>query len=904
MRYVPLLWLLFFSSIHSYSQNPYAYDWSTDLKGDNSENRVRVLDLVTDSQGYIYSVGDYRGEIDFSNGLGIATLVSTDQDDRDCFIKKTDPDGNLVWVKQIGGSQDDWITAIDIDSDDNIYVTGFFEGGIDLDPSVNDFFLGSSIHWDIFAAKYTSNGELIWGKSFEGGGVNMALDLCINTDFNLLLVSGGVRNNINFNSDDPSDIIQIDGERDAFVLSLDLAGNYNWSKVFGGPGEDLARSLKIMSDSTIVVGGSVGPGVFYDGTALGNGDTESAFLVTLDLLGGLTSSIEFSGSSKSRVVDISNVNEELWVVGEFVSDLMIMGEEFQSSSPDSEENNVFFMNKTSGNWSSNVIASEGSVYANTITNLGDGSATIAGYFKDAVDFNWNPNEEAILESGNQEMNYMLRVLDTGAFSWVSALESIGNSEMTAIEYYEEDAFLVAGIYEGTIDLGLNIPSSVVQQTNNISSGFELMLKRDNLELICKDTLEVTLNDSGQFLLSPDLLDEGSYSFNGGELILSLDNDIVDCSLIENESIVTLFGLDVISGDSEYCETFIMVNELVAPTAICQDIVVYIDDNDFVEVDAYEVGALSFDNCLIDTMVLANNTFTCQDMGFNDLELTVTDISGLSSTCTSSILIADNIGPELVCSPITISLDSEGNIDLEELAALEIASDNCQLVEYGILFDLDPCDEAVLSVPSELYAIDNAGNENSCEIDVMVIDEENPTLECSDLTIVMDESTLELDVLSLDGLFVAEDNCGISWTNSSVETISYADVGELSVDIYVLDFYGNRAECTVNLNIILQVNEDDLFFAPNIFTPNFDGANDKFNLSLSNQVASIKYFEVLDRWGNSMFKRKDITASAIYEGWDGSFNGSLASEGVYFYRLQLDTYDNNVHDYNGTVYLSK
>lgn len=70
--------------------------------------------------------------------------------------------------------------------------------------------------------------------------------------------------------------------------------------------------------------------------------------------------------------------------------------------------------------------------------------------------------------------------------------------------------------------------------------------------------------------------------------------------------------------------------------------------------------------------------------------------------------------------------------------------------------------------------------------------------------------------------------------------------------------------------------------PNVFTPNNDGYNDKFVPKNQN----IEYLELViyDRWGMKLFTTNDLA-----NGWDGRYNGKLASEGVYFYTVKYRTY---------------
>jgi gliding motility-associated-like protein len=68
------------------------------------------------------------------------------------------------------------------------------------------------------------------------------------------------------------------------------------------------------------------------------------------------------------------------------------------------------------------------------------------------------------------------------------------------------------------------------------------------------------------------------------------------------------------------------------------------------------------------------------------------------------------------------------------------------------------------------------------------------------------------------------------------------------------------------------------FAPNAFTPDFDGYNDRFFLVCSSP-GSLTYFEVsiYNRWGQLIFTSEDIG-----EGWDGTIDGKPCQSDVYTY----------------------
>ncbi len=71
--------------------------------------------------------------------------------------------------------------------------------------------------------------------------------------------------------------------------------------------------------------------------------------------------------------------------------------------------------------------------------------------------------------------------------------------------------------------------------------------------------------------------------------------------------------------------------------------------------------------------------------------------------------------------------------------------------------------------------------------------------------------------------------------------------------------------------------------PNVFTPNNDGVNDYYDLSLLGAYKEVT-FVILNRWGNIVFEFDQNNML-----WDGANKGgSQCSEGIYFYMLKTKT----------------
>jgi gliding motility-associated-like protein len=87
--------------------------------------------------------------------------------------------------------------------------------------------------------------------------------------------------------------------------------------------------------------------------------------------------------------------------------------------------------------------------------------------------------------------------------------------------------------------------------------------------------------------------------------------------------------------------------------------------------------------------------------------------------------------------------------------------------------------------------------------------------------------------------------------------------------------------------------------PNVFTPNADGVNDFFGVT-SNQPATVKC-TLFNRWGNEVHQNEVTSSTAGYIPlWDGK----NFDEGVYFYKISVQTDKMETKEMNGFVHLEK
>ncbi len=90
---------------------------------------------------------------------------------------------------------------------------------------------------------------------------------------------------------------------------------------------------------------------------------------------------------------------------------------------------------------------------------------------------------------------------------------------------------------------------------------------------------------------------------------------------------------------------------------------------------------------------------------------------------------------------------------------------------------------------------------------------------------------------------------------------------------------NLADCEEKMQFSIYAIDQPLIDFPTAFSPNGDGLNDYFTPNLSGNI-SIDYFQIFNRWGEKVYEHNPSS-----KGWDGSYQGMPAANGVYSYSLR-------------------
>jgi hypothetical protein len=106
--------------------------------------------IAKDQQENIYVTGSIIDTADFES----FTLIASNND---VFLAKYDPNGNVIWVKQVTGGSDQEGRCVSVDNQNNILVGGSYVPNADF----SGFSLSGWGNYDAFVAKYDSSGNFI-----------------------------------------------------------------------------------------------------------------------------------------------------------------------------------------------------------------------------------------------------------------------------------------------------------------------------------------------------------------------------------------------------------------------------------------------------------------------------------------------------------------------------------------------------------------------------------------------------------------------------------------------------------------------------------------------------------------------------------------------------------------------
>ena len=187
-----------------------------------------VSSVAVDKDGNIFVTGNTYGNLDGNTNMGLADL----------FLTKWNTDGSKAWTKQWGTSKSDSGKSVALDSNGNIFVTGYTEGAFEGFTN-----LGSS--GDIFLTKWNPDGTHAWNRQWGTSEPDYGESVAVDSNGNIF-VTGPTLGDL-----DGTNM----GIGDIFLTKWNKDGSKAWTKQWGTSVNDEGRSVAVDSNGYIFVTG-------------------------------------------------------------------------------------------------------------------------------------------------------------------------------------------------------------------------------------------------------------------------------------------------------------------------------------------------------------------------------------------------------------------------------------------------------------------------------------------------------------------------------------------------------------------------------------------------------------------------------------------------------------------------
>jgi len=204
-----------------------------------SQGTVNALKIANNEIIMVGNTGNFSVLID------TIPLVSTNQVDG--FIAKFDINGNCIKAKRFGGHLPNYACDFDVDSLNNIYVTGFFCDTLTIEGiTVTNI---SNNNHDMFFCKFDSAFNLVWiRQSYCTGDYGAIASIVVKDSQGKFYVSGYYGGNSTFGTYNVSSSVT----RDMFLARYDENGDCLGVRHFG---EATGESVNIDSFGNLIVAG-------------------------------------------------------------------------------------------------------------------------------------------------------------------------------------------------------------------------------------------------------------------------------------------------------------------------------------------------------------------------------------------------------------------------------------------------------------------------------------------------------------------------------------------------------------------------------------------------------------------------------------------------------------------------
>ncbi|MEQ9300229.1 MAG: Ig-like domain-containing protein, partial [Cyclobacteriaceae bacterium] len=347
-------------------------------------------------------------------------------------------------------------------------------------------------------------------------------------------------------------------------------------------------------------------------------------------------------------------------------------------------------------------------------------------------------------------------------------------------------------------------------------------------------------------------------------------------------IAAAIAQDLVGNDNEAATQLSITYDGSVTQVACRDITVQLDANGAATIEATQIDNASSDNFGIAARTIDINTFGCDNIGANNVTLTITDANGNSASCVAVVTVEDIMSPVVITQDIAVVWDANGQASITPADIDNGSTDNCGIANQTL--DVTTFSAPITSTTVTLTVTDVVGNSAS-GIALVTFGKVGQTIlfePLADKKVGEDpirlKATVEESGLPVTFSIVTEPPSGVASLIDDMIIIEGAGGVVVTASQAGNDIFSAAADVSQSFEIL--ANE---LFLPTLFTPNGDQTNDRFIIRGGGNVASIQ-FSIFDRDNNLVFSSDSLT-DLFQSGWDGTNGGTEQPQGAYIWVIR-------------------
>jgi len=353
------------------------------------------------------------------------------------YIALFTTDGVYQWSAafNLGGGS---LLAAAVDSGDNVYIAGFFDGTTNFGGSA----LTTAGSYDIFLAKYNSAGVHQWSKKFGNTSLDMGLSLVVDNANNVVM-GGRFMGSVDFGGG----ALVSAGSYDAFIAKFNSGGTHVWSQRFG---DTLSQEVDGLgtSNGDVYAAGTFFGTVNLGGSALTSAGNSDIFLARFNSAGAHQWSQRYGDAATQTVIDVDADNQSVALIANVGGSINFGGSTLTGAGSTDIAIARFFV---AGTHSWSKIYGDQDVQNAAAIDIAAGGIFVTGWFEGGINFG-HP-----LSAGPSNSNiFVARLLSSdGSETWSQSFGFTGNSDFGGDIISSGSQAWCAGRFDKDVTFGYN-----------------------------------------------------------------------------------------------------------------------------------------------------------------------------------------------------------------------------------------------------------------------------------------------------------------------------------------------------------------------------------------------------------------------------------------------------------------